>query len=72
MPARSGPNKPGPFAFACPSCGAKYIVLTKEIPGDARHSNKFGCVRCDTLFPVVEGRVSLEYILVEAEPNGDS
>jgi hypothetical protein len=39
------------------------MIVTIDVPRGEKH-NKFGCVRCDTLFPVGEGRTSLEYILV--------
>jgi hypothetical protein len=63
MPARTFPNKSEPIAFACPSCEAKYLIVTIEVPGDVKQ-NKFGCLKCDALFPVGHGRVSLEYILL--------
>jgi len=37
------------------------MIVTIDVPRGEKH-NKFGCVRCDTLFPVGEGRTSLEYI----------
>jgi transposase-like protein len=69
MPARTFPNKSEPIPFACPSCGAKYIIVTVQVPKDGQH-NKFGCVKCDALFPVGEGRVPLEYVLVQ-QPAAD-
>jgi transcription elongation factor Elf1 len=74
MPARCVTNKSEPKAFECPCCGAKYIIATIEVPNGVQHS-KFGCVKCDALFPVGEGRVSLEYILLAGdadEKDGDS
>jgi predicted RNA-binding Zn-ribbon protein involved in translation (DUF1610 family) len=63
-PAHCLSNKSEPIAFDCPSCGAKYIIVTISIANGLAHS-KFGCVKCDALFPVGEGRVSLEYILLD-------
>jgi len=63
MPARTVPNKSEPIVFACPSCEAKYLIVTVEVPSDGE-PNKFACLECDALFPVGQGRVSLEYILV--------
>lgn len=45
---------------------AKYIIVTIDVPRDGTH-NKFGCVVCDALFPLGEGRASLEYVLVRAQ-----
>ena len=55
MPTRCSPNKTEPIAFSCPSCGAKYIIVTIDVPRDGQH-NKFDCVMCDALFPLGEGR----------------
>jgi hypothetical protein len=66
MPAHCLSNKSEPSAFACPSCRAKYIIVTIEVPNGVQHS-KFGCVKCDASFPVGEGRVSLEYILLDGD-----
>jgi hypothetical protein len=66
MPAHSLSNKSEPIPFACPSCGAKYIIVTIEVPNGVQHS-KFGCVKCYGLFPVGQGRVSLEYILLDGD-----
>ena len=68
MPAHCLSNKSDPIAFDCPSCGAKYIIVTIEVPKGAQQS-KFGCVKCYALFPVGEGRVSLEYILLNGDAN---
>ena len=65
MPA---PNKPGPIVFDCPSCGAKYIIVTIDVANSVQHS-KFACVKCDALFPVGEGQVALEYILLVGDAN---
>ena len=65
MPAHCLSNKSEPIAFACPSCGAKYMIVTIEVP----NGSKFSCVRCDALFPVGEGQVSLEYILLDGDAN---
>jgi hypothetical protein len=62
MPTRTIPNKSEPTPFACPSCGAKYLIVTIEVPSDVQQ-NKFGCLKCDALFPVGQGRASLEYII---------
>ena len=40
--------------------------MTIDFPNSVQHS-KFGCVRCDALFPVGEGRVSLEYIQLDGD-----
>ena len=63
MPARCLTNKSEPIAFACPSCGAKYVIVTIDVPDGGQH-NKFSCVKCDALFPVAEGQIALEYILL--------
>jgi transcription elongation factor Elf1 len=68
MPARSLSNKSEPIAFACPVCEAKYIIVTIEVPAGVQHS-KFSCVKCDAFFPVGQGRVSLEYILLDGDAN---
>ena len=39
--------------------------MTVEVP-NVQHS-KFGCVRCDALFPLGSGRISLEYIIVDSD-----
>lgn len=67
MPARCVTNKSEPKAFECPCCGAKYIIVTIEVP-NSRHG-KFGCLKCEAMFPVGEGRVSLEFILLDGNPH---
>jgi hypothetical protein len=67
MPARCLTNKYEPIAFECPSCGAKYIIVTIEIPDGVRPS-KFSCAKCYALSPVGEGRISFEYILLDGDP----
>ena len=62
------PIKPEPIAFDCPNCAAKYIIMTADVANCVQHS-KFACVKCDALFPVGEGQVSLEYILVDGDAN---
>ena len=67
MPARRRvTNKSEPIAFACPSCGANYIIVTIVAP-QCSHHNKFECVKCRALFPLAEGRISLEYILMAGD-----
>jgi predicted RNA-binding Zn-ribbon protein involved in translation (DUF1610 family) len=39
------PDKSKPIAFDCPSCGAKYIIVTTDIVNGVQRS-KFGCVKC--------------------------
>jgi transcription elongation factor Elf1 len=63
MPARTFPNKSEPIVFACPICGAEYLIITIKVPTDVQQ-NQFGCLKCDALFPVGQGRVSLEYMLM--------
>ena len=68
MPARFTPDKSEPIAFNCPSCGAKYIIVTTDVANSVRR-RKFDCVKCDALFPGGEGQVSLEYILRDGDAN---
>ena len=68
MRARYLPNKPEPIIFDCPNCGANYIIVTIDVANSVQHS-KFACVKCDALFPVGEGQVSLEYILLDGDAN---
>ena len=68
MPARCVTNKSEPKAFDCPSCGAKHIIVTLQVPSGVQQS-KFGYVKCEGLFPVGEGRVLLEYILINDGPD---
>lgn len=66
MPVGCTPDKSEPIAFDCPDCGAKYIIVTKDVANSVRRS-KFGCLKCDALFPAGMGRVSLEYILLDSD-----
>ena len=66
MPARCLSDKSEPIAFACPSCGAKYIIVTIGVANGVQQS-EFGCVKCDALFPVGERRVPLEYIVFDGD-----
>jgi transcription elongation factor Elf1 len=68
MPAHCRSNKSEPIAFDCPCCGAKYVIVTLAVATMVQHS-KFSCVKCDALFPLGEGRVSLEYLLVSGGPD---
>jgi transcription elongation factor Elf1 len=68
MPASHLSHKPEPITFDCPSCGAKYIIVTIDVANSVQHS-KFACLKCDALFPVGEGQVSLEYILLDGDAN---
>jgi len=54
------PNKPEPITFDCPSCGAKYIIVTMDVANSVPRSN-LACARC--------GAVSLEYILLDGDAN---
>jgi hypothetical protein len=53
-----------PIDFGCPGCGAKYIIVTSDVANSVQRS-KFACVKCEALFPVGEGLVSLKYILLD-------
>jgi len=66
MPSRRHPEKPEPIAFECPSCGAKYIIVPIKLP-DGVKRRRFNCLKCDALFPAGEGRVLLEYALLDDE-----
>jgi hypothetical protein len=56
-----------PIPFRCPSCGAEYnIVAVKTAPDAQRGEGKIGCLKCDALFPALEGRT---YYLV-GRPGG--
>ena len=68
MPASCLPDKLESIAFDCPSCGAKYIIVTTDDANSVQRS-KFACVKCDTFFPSGEGQVSLEYILLDGDAN---
>jgi predicted Zn finger-like uncharacterized protein len=68
MPAGSTPDKSEPIAFDCPSCGAKYIIVTTDIVNGVQR-RKFGCVTCGSLFPAGVGRVSLEYLPLDGDAN---
>lgn len=68
MPTRRLANKSKPIVFECPGCEAKYIVVAIEVPDGVGHS-KFGCVKCDALFPLGDGRVLLEYKLLDRDAN---
>jgi hypothetical protein len=62
MPAHCVPGKFDPFAFFCPSCEAEYRVITVVARSGMHH--RTGCLRCEALFPVAEGSVSLKYTLM--------
>jgi hypothetical protein len=68
MPAHYLSNKAEPIIFDCPSCAAKYIIVTTDFANSVQHSKR-ACVKCDALFPVGEGQVSLEYILLDGDAN---
>jgi predicted Zn finger-like uncharacterized protein len=55
-----------PIVFDCPSCGAKYIVVTIDVANSVQRS-KVACMKCGDLFPVGEGRVSLKYLLLDSD-----
>jgi predicted Zn finger-like uncharacterized protein len=55
-----------PIAFDCPSCGAKYIIVTIDVANGVQRS-KVACVKCGDLFPAGAGRVSLKYILLDSD-----
>jgi hypothetical protein len=57
-------DKSEPIDFDCPGCGAKYNIVTTDV---ANSGSKFGCLKCDALFPAGRGRVSLEYILLDSD-----
>jgi hypothetical protein len=63
MPAHCVSSKSESFAFICPSCEAKYKVVTFGAPSDMHH-HRNGCSRCDALFPAGYGNVFLKYILL--------
>jgi predicted Zn finger-like uncharacterized protein len=52
-----------PIPLSCPSCGAKYKIVTIDSPAEAPYS-KVACLRCDALFPAGDGRVFFKYILI--------
>jgi hypothetical protein len=56
-----------PIPFSCPSCEAKYKMVTIEACHLQR--GKISCLRCGFPFPASEGNVSLKYFLVR-RPSG--
>jgi hypothetical protein len=62
------PDKSEPIAFDCPGCEAKYIIVTTDVANSFRRK-KFGCLKCDALFPAGVGRVLLEYIPLDGDAN---
>lgn len=56
-------SKSESFAFICPSCEAKYKVVTFGASRNAHH-HRNRCLRCDALFPTGYGSVFLKYILL--------
>jgi predicted Zn finger-like uncharacterized protein len=56
-------SKSQPFSFVCPSCEAKYNVVTFEAPSNMRR-RRIRCLRCDALFPAGEGNIFLKYNLM--------
>ena len=68
MPACRVLDKSEPIAFDCPSCGAKYIIVTTDVANSVQR-RKLDCVKCAALFPAGEGQVSLEYILRDGDAN---
>jgi hypothetical protein len=60
-------SKSEPIPFSCPSCEAKYKIVTINTC-DVQHG-KISCLRCGCPFPASEGNVSLKYFLVR-RPSG--
>ena len=56
-----------PIPFSCPSCEAKYKIVTINTC-DVQHG-KISCLRCGSPLPASEGNVSLKYFLV-TRPSG--
>jgi hypothetical protein len=62
MPARCTPDKSEPIAS---KLWGK-ISMTIDVACSVQRS-KFGCVKCDALFPASEGLVSPKYILLDSD-----
>ena len=60
-------SKSEPIPFSCPSCEAKYKIVTINTC-DVQHG-KISCLRCGSPLPASEGNVSLKYFLV-TRPSG--
>ena len=56
-----------PIPFSCPSCEAKYKIVTINTC-DVQHGT-ISCLRCGFRFPASEGNVSLKNFL-ERRPSG--
>ena len=62
-------SKSEPIPFSCPSCEAKYKIVTINTNTcDVQHG-KISCLRCGSPLPASEGNVSLKYFLV-TRPSG--
>jgi predicted Zn finger-like uncharacterized protein len=55
-------SKSEPISFNCPACEAEYKIVTIEVC-DVQQG-KVRCLKCDALFPAVEGSVAFKYFLV--------
>jgi hypothetical protein len=51
-----------PIPFRCPGCEAEYQIV--EIETCEVVQGKIRCLKCDALFPAVEGSVAFKYFLV--------
>jgi hypothetical protein len=60
-------SKSEPIAFSCPSCEAKYKIVTIEA-SDVQQG-RISCVKCGFPFPAGEGDVIFKYFLV-GRPRG--
>jgi predicted Zn finger-like uncharacterized protein len=56
-------HRPEPIIFSCPSCGAKYKIVTIDSPGSWYHG-KVACSKCNTLFPAGDEHMLFKYVLV--------
>ena len=56
-----------PIPFSCPSCEAKYKIVTINTCDLQR--GKISCLRCGFPFPAVEGSVTFKYFLMR-RPSG--
>jgi len=52
-----------PILYSCPSCRAKYKIVTIDSPGNWHHG-KIACLECNALFPAGDERVLFKYILM--------
>lgn len=56
-------NNSEPILFSCPSCGAKYKIVTIDSPGSWYHG-KVACSKCNALFPAGDESLLFKYMVI--------